>query len=75
MTRISNNAPAARQAELQFGHAQRAWDDEMARLNCSMRAGLLQFGHAQRAWDDLELSSGLARGKYASIRPRPEGVG
>ncbi len=37
---------------LQFGHAQRAWDDVPISSFPEGLACQLQFGHAQRAWDD-----------------------
>ncbi len=37
---------------LQFGHAQRAWDDNLGCGLCDCPGFRLQFGHAQRAWDD-----------------------
>ncbi len=60
---------------LQFGHAQRAWDDKAQMKGYKPQVMRLQFGHAQRAWDDQVALHVPDTGRNASIRPRPEGVG
>ncbi len=62
---------------LQFGHAQRAWDDDGAEIVCQDPSIELQFGHAQRAWDDVVvIVCGLRkmRACFNSATPRGRGM-
>ncbi len=61
---------------LQFGHAQRAWDDvRKSSINFGGAFGL-QFGHAKRAWDDIShLRMLTVRGlSFNSATPRGRGM-
>ncbi len=52
MTTVMATRSNSSSVKLQFGHAQRAWDDIPAWLSEGEYVLRLQFGHAQRAWDD-----------------------
>ncbi len=64
------------ETSLQFGHAQRAWDDLVAIFKALQRSAMLQFGHAQRAWDDKAISNchGLRQEGFNSATPRGRGM-
>ncbi len=60
---------------LQFGHAQRAWDDAVDPSSICDDPEL-QFGHAQRAWDDPRRTRAripVAR-SFNSATPRGRGM-
>ncbi len=64
------------QAQLQFGHAQRAWDDQKVVEIVTEAMQELQFGHAQRAWDDMmhQHVHGSRQVGFNSATPRGRGM-